>query len=146
MDHKTQHHRTFIKPKELEGLPPGTKVSVNMLYFNIWYDNKINSCLVLSIEYNTLKNGFWFLLRLQCQILDLTIFFFSVGLVCAMLEWYSFVKSATRYCVSWVSGLCQYYIAYFWAILIGSIHMFYLLNYLRSGIMIYLSLCPQHLV
>lgn len=27
MDHKTQHHRTFIKPKQLEGLPPGTKVS-----------------------------------------------------------------------------------------------------------------------
>ncbi|KAB1253455.1 Zinc finger protein 280C [Camelus dromedarius] len=26
LDHKTQH-RTFIKPKELEGLPPGTKVS-----------------------------------------------------------------------------------------------------------------------
>lgn len=31
MDHKTQHHRTFIKPKQLEGLPPGTKVSSNML-------------------------------------------------------------------------------------------------------------------
>jgi len=29
MDHKTQHHRTFRKPKQLEGLPPGTKVSVN---------------------------------------------------------------------------------------------------------------------
>ncbi|NXT55940.1 Z280D protein, partial [Pluvianellus socialis] len=28
MDHKTQHHRTFRKPKQLEGLPPGTKVSV----------------------------------------------------------------------------------------------------------------------
>uniref|UniRef100_A0A8D0LBW5 C2H2-type domain-containing protein n=1 Tax=Sphenodon punctatus TaxID=8508 RepID=A0A8D0LBW5_SPHPU len=28
MDHKTQHHRTFIKPKQLEGLPPGTKVSL----------------------------------------------------------------------------------------------------------------------
>ncbi|XP_012638514.1 zinc finger protein 280D isoform X4 [Microcebus murinus] len=28
MDHKTQHHRTFIKPKELEGLPPGTKVTI----------------------------------------------------------------------------------------------------------------------
>uniref|UniRef100_A0A8C6ZYJ9 Zinc finger protein 280D n=1 Tax=Nothoprocta perdicaria TaxID=30464 RepID=A0A8C6ZYJ9_NOTPE len=27
MDHKTQHHRTFRKPKQLEGLPPGTKVS-----------------------------------------------------------------------------------------------------------------------
>ncbi|XP_020935308.1 zinc finger protein 280C isoform X4 [Sus scrofa] len=27
MDHKTQH-RTFIKPKELEGLPPGTKVTI----------------------------------------------------------------------------------------------------------------------
>ncbi|KAF7477467.1 Hypothetical predicted protein [Marmota monax] len=26
-DHKTQH-RTFIKPKELEGLPPGTKVTI----------------------------------------------------------------------------------------------------------------------
>ncbi|OXB79984.1 UNVERIFIED_CONTAM: hypothetical protein H355_009799 [Colinus virginianus] len=25
MDHKTQHHRTFRKPKQLEGLPPGTK-------------------------------------------------------------------------------------------------------------------------
>uniref|UniRef100_UPI004038AF66 zinc finger protein 280D-like n=1 Tax=Callospermophilus lateralis TaxID=76772 RepID=UPI004038AF66 len=25
MDHKTQHHRTFIKPKQLKGLPPGTK-------------------------------------------------------------------------------------------------------------------------
>lgn len=35
MDHKTQHHRTFIKPKELEGLPPGTKVSVNMLTYGI---------------------------------------------------------------------------------------------------------------
>lgn len=29
MDHKTQHHRTFRKPKQLEGLPPGTKVSVH---------------------------------------------------------------------------------------------------------------------
>ncbi|KFQ56286.1 Zinc finger protein 280D, partial [Pelecanus crispus] len=28
MDHKTQHHRTFRKPKQLEGLPPGTKVNV----------------------------------------------------------------------------------------------------------------------
>ncbi|NXH22401.1 Z280D protein, partial [Bucco capensis] len=28
MDHKTQHHRTFRKPKELEGLPPGTKVTI----------------------------------------------------------------------------------------------------------------------
>uniref|UniRef100_H0XVN6 Zinc finger protein 280C n=1 Tax=Otolemur garnettii TaxID=30611 RepID=H0XVN6_OTOGA len=27
MDHKAQH-RTFIKPKELEGLPPGTKVTI----------------------------------------------------------------------------------------------------------------------
>lgn len=40
MDHKTQHHRTFMKPKQLEGLPPGTKVSSNMLYFNILYDNR----------------------------------------------------------------------------------------------------------
>lgn len=28
LDHKTQHHRTFIKPKQLEGLPPGTKVTI----------------------------------------------------------------------------------------------------------------------
>ncbi|XP_011948385.1 PREDICTED: zinc finger protein 280D isoform X1 [Cercocebus atys] len=28
MDHKAQHHRTFIKPKQLEGLPPGTKVTI----------------------------------------------------------------------------------------------------------------------
>ncbi|KAI5936692.1 Zinc finger protein 280D [Manis javanica] len=28
MDHKSQHHRTFIKPKQLEGLPPGTKVTI----------------------------------------------------------------------------------------------------------------------
>ncbi|XP_029431613.1 zinc finger protein 280D isoform X2 [Rhinatrema bivittatum] len=28
MDHKTQHHRTYRKPKELEGLPPGTKVTI----------------------------------------------------------------------------------------------------------------------
>lgn len=28
MDHKTQHHRTFMKPKQLEGLPPGTKVTI----------------------------------------------------------------------------------------------------------------------
>ncbi|KAM5150341.1 zinc finger protein 280D-like [Callospermophilus lateralis] len=28
MDYKTQHHRTFIKPKQLEGLPPGTKVTI----------------------------------------------------------------------------------------------------------------------
>ncbi|KAM4829397.1 zinc finger protein 280D isoform 2-T2 [Thomomys bottae] len=28
IDHKTQHHRTFIKPKQLEGLPPGTKVTI----------------------------------------------------------------------------------------------------------------------
>uniref|UniRef100_A0A8C0JBV5 C2H2-type domain-containing protein n=1 Tax=Chelonoidis abingdonii TaxID=106734 RepID=A0A8C0JBV5_CHEAB len=27
-DHKTQHHRTFRKPKQLEGLPPGTKVTI----------------------------------------------------------------------------------------------------------------------
>ncbi|XP_078097561.1 zinc finger protein 280D-like isoform X2 [Mustelus asterias] len=28
MDHKTQHHRTFRKPMQLEGLPPGTKVTI----------------------------------------------------------------------------------------------------------------------
>ncbi|XP_053573487.1 zinc finger protein 280D isoform X2 [Bombina bombina] len=28
LDHKTQHHRTFRKPKQLEGLPPGTKVTI----------------------------------------------------------------------------------------------------------------------
>ncbi|KAM5170242.1 zinc finger protein 280D isoform 2-T2 [Mantella aurantiaca] len=28
MDHKAQHHRTFRKPKQLEGLPPGTKVTI----------------------------------------------------------------------------------------------------------------------
>uniref|UniRef100_W5N7S8 C2H2-type domain-containing protein n=1 Tax=Lepisosteus oculatus TaxID=7918 RepID=W5N7S8_LEPOC len=28
MDHKTQHHRTFRKPRSLEGLPPGTKVTI----------------------------------------------------------------------------------------------------------------------
>ncbi|EHB05217.1 Zinc finger protein 280D [Heterocephalus glaber] len=28
LDHKTQHHRTFVKPKQLEGLPPGTKVTI----------------------------------------------------------------------------------------------------------------------
>uniref|UniRef100_A0A8C8S1A8 C2H2-type domain-containing protein n=1 Tax=Pelusios castaneus TaxID=367368 RepID=A0A8C8S1A8_9SAUR len=28
MDHKTQHHRTFRKPRQLEGLPPGTKVTI----------------------------------------------------------------------------------------------------------------------
>lgn len=32
LDHKTQH-RTFIKPKELEGLPPGTKVSFKYVVF-----------------------------------------------------------------------------------------------------------------
>ncbi|XP_066492330.1 zinc finger protein 280D isoform X2 [Tiliqua scincoides] len=28
MDHKSQHHRTFKKPVQLEGLPPGTKVTI----------------------------------------------------------------------------------------------------------------------
>nr|XP_056721996.1 zinc finger protein 280D [Euleptes europaea] len=28
MDHKSQHHRTFRKPPQLEGLPPGTKVTI----------------------------------------------------------------------------------------------------------------------
>ncbi|XP_018413076.1 PREDICTED: zinc finger protein 280D [Nanorana parkeri] len=28
MDHRAQHHRTFRKPKQLEGLPPGTKVTI----------------------------------------------------------------------------------------------------------------------
>ncbi|XP_072134552.1 zinc finger protein 280C-like isoform X1 [Mobula birostris] len=28
VDHKTQHHRTFRKPIQLEGLPPGTKVTI----------------------------------------------------------------------------------------------------------------------
>ncbi|XP_075714077.1 zinc finger protein 280D isoform X2 [Rhinoderma darwinii] len=28
MDHKTQHHKTFKKPKQLDGLPPGTKVTI----------------------------------------------------------------------------------------------------------------------
>ncbi|XP_041444249.1 zinc finger protein 280D isoform X2 [Xenopus laevis] len=28
MDHKTLHHRTFRKPRQLEGLPPGTKVTI----------------------------------------------------------------------------------------------------------------------
>uniref|UniRef100_A0A8C5PBR5 C2H2-type domain-containing protein n=1 Tax=Leptobrachium leishanense TaxID=445787 RepID=A0A8C5PBR5_9ANUR len=28
MDHKTQHHKTFKKPKQLEGLPPGTKITI----------------------------------------------------------------------------------------------------------------------
>lgn len=32
--HKLEH-RTFIKPKELEGLPPGTKVSC--VFFSWWY-------------------------------------------------------------------------------------------------------------
>ncbi|XP_054432989.1 zinc finger protein 280C [Pteronotus mesoamericanus] len=31
LDHKTQH-RTFIKPKELEGLPPGSKVTIRASY------------------------------------------------------------------------------------------------------------------
>lgn len=31
MDHKSQHHRTFIKPKQLEGLPPGTKSALEYL-------------------------------------------------------------------------------------------------------------------
>ncbi|XP_070618305.1 zinc finger protein 280D [Erythrolamprus reginae] len=28
LDHKSQHHRTFKKPVQLEGLPPGTKVTI----------------------------------------------------------------------------------------------------------------------
>ncbi|XP_015264686.1 PREDICTED: zinc finger protein 280D isoform X2 [Gekko japonicus] len=28
LDHKSQHHRTFRKPPQLEGLPPGTKVTI----------------------------------------------------------------------------------------------------------------------
>ncbi|KAF7241471.1 hypothetical protein EYD10_11929 [Varanus komodoensis] len=28
MEHKSQHHRTFKKPAQLEGLPPGTKVTI----------------------------------------------------------------------------------------------------------------------
>ncbi|XP_015666509.1 zinc finger protein 280D [Protobothrops mucrosquamatus] len=28
LDHKSQHHRTFKKPAQLEGLPPGTKVTI----------------------------------------------------------------------------------------------------------------------
>ncbi|XP_018108532.1 zinc finger protein 280D isoform X2 [Xenopus laevis] len=28
INHKTQHHRTFRKPRQLEGLPPGTKVTI----------------------------------------------------------------------------------------------------------------------
>ncbi|XP_062998884.1 zinc finger protein 280D isoform X2 [Elgaria multicarinata webbii] len=28
VDHKSQHHRTFKKPAQLEGLPPGTKVTI----------------------------------------------------------------------------------------------------------------------
>ncbi|KAM4676540.1 zinc finger protein 280D isoform 2-T2 [Discoglossus pictus] len=28
MDHKMKHHRTFRKPRQLEGLPPGTKVTI----------------------------------------------------------------------------------------------------------------------
>ncbi|MBN3289848.1 Z280D protein, partial [Polypterus senegalus] len=28
MEHKSQHHRSFRKPKSLEGLPPGTKVTI----------------------------------------------------------------------------------------------------------------------
>lgn len=40
MDHKLQH-RTFIKPKELQGLPSGTKVSLKyiaslLIYFYLF--------------------------------------------------------------------------------------------------------------
>ncbi|XP_063305158.1 zinc finger protein 280D isoform X1 [Pelobates fuscus] len=35
MDHKTQHHRTFRKPKQLEGLPPGTKVTIRASVGNV---------------------------------------------------------------------------------------------------------------
>ncbi|NXU77060.1 Z280D protein, partial [Oreotrochilus melanogaster] len=35
MDHKTQHHRTFRKPKQLEGLPPGTKVTIRASFASL---------------------------------------------------------------------------------------------------------------
>lgn len=54
MDHKTQHHRTFVKPKQLEGLPPGTKVCLNEWYYFICI-LKTDSCLVLSMEQNMLE-------------------------------------------------------------------------------------------
>lgn len=32
VEHKALHHRTYKKPKSLEGLPPGTKVNISPLY------------------------------------------------------------------------------------------------------------------
>jgi len=36
VEHKINHHRTFRKPSELEGLQPGTKVK-----FVCWFESKV---------------------------------------------------------------------------------------------------------
>ena len=61
--------------------------------------------------------------------------------MCAVLEWYSFSKNATRLTVPWVSGLCQYHTGYFWAIPVGSVYFTFIcltIRCLRSGVMFYL--------
>ncbi|KAL7980286.1 hypothetical protein Chor_014615 [Crotalus horridus] len=48
LDHKSQHHRTFKKPAQLEGLPPGTKQTDDWILALFWFDNEIQLVLILS--------------------------------------------------------------------------------------------------
>ncbi|XP_065497678.1 zinc finger protein 280D isoform X4 [Caloenas nicobarica] len=50
MDHKTQHHRTFRKPKQLEGLPPGTKVTIRASVGSLQSGSSATSSVSTSIS------------------------------------------------------------------------------------------------
>ncbi|XP_058514369.1 zinc finger protein 280C isoform X1 [Ochotona princeps] len=49
MDHKLQH-RTFIKPKELQGLPSGTKVTIRASFGHLHSKSLIKSSISTSLE------------------------------------------------------------------------------------------------
>ncbi|KAK2539284.1 Znf280d isoform B [Columba livia] len=50
MDHKTQHHRTFRKPRQLEGLPPGTKVTIRASVGSLQSGSSATSSVSTSIS------------------------------------------------------------------------------------------------
>ncbi|XP_069480993.1 zinc finger protein 280D isoform X1 [Ambystoma mexicanum] len=60
IDHRTQHHRTFKKPKQLEGLPPGTKVTIRATIGSLHAESSTTSSESVTsspaFENSTMKN------------------------------------------------------------------------------------------
>lgn len=59
VEHKGLHHRTYKKPKSLEGLPPGTKVNINAscpLFPQYWHHRKPAVCILHHWNY---CSAFW---------------------------------------------------------------------------------------